>query len=307
VSALSPAAVLWKDNAELAAACLRPPFVQGIALGDLPRDRFVFYVEQDAFFLDGFARAYALALAKAPDREAMAEIRVLLEGVDDELRLHQSYAQRWGARLDPEPAAATLAYTDFLLRVAWSEPVGHILAAMTPCMRLYAHLGQGLEAHTAADSPYREWVTTYADEDFERWRSGWRRCWTPTTTAATPSRSTTTGPCCSSTASSTKRDRRLDAAGDVRAKNRQLSAPSPPRTLAELQCQAAEPWLAWPALEIRRRVWRYEDLAAAVDAGAGLLAGRGVAPAAGPRTAQETAGFRHLWLPWPRTESRWGG
>jgi thiaminase/transcriptional activator TenA len=164
---MSRAAMLWKDNAELTAACLRHPFVQGIARGDLPRDRFVFYVEQDAFFLDGFARAYALAFAKAPDREAMAEIRVLLEGVDDELRLHRSYAQRWGARLDPEPAAATLAYTDFLLRVAWSEPVGHILAAMTPCMRLYAHLGQGLEAHTAADSPYREWVTTYADEDFE--------------------------------------------------------------------------------------------------------------------------------------------
>lgn len=164
---MSRAAALWKDNTDLAGACLDHPFLHGIARGDLARDRFVFYIEQDAFFLDGFARAYALGLAKAPDRAAMTELRELLDGVFEELRLHEGYARRWGARLDPEPSAATLAYTDFLLRVAWSEPVGRILAAMTPCMRLYSHLGQRLAPDTAGDSPYREWVETYSDPDFE--------------------------------------------------------------------------------------------------------------------------------------------
>ena len=36
---------------------------------------------------------------------------------------------------------------------------------MTPCMRLYAHLGSGLAATSAG--PYAEWVTTYADPGFE--------------------------------------------------------------------------------------------------------------------------------------------
>lgn len=158
---------LWLDSADLAEACLRHPFVRGIAAGDLPQASFVFYVEQDAFFLRGFARAYALAFAKAPDTEAMETIRALLDGVFEELRLHGGYAERWGADLDPEPAPATLAYTDFLLRVAWSEPVGHILAAMTPCMRLYAHLGQQLAPEAEPTSPYREWVDTYADPEFD--------------------------------------------------------------------------------------------------------------------------------------------
>jgi thiaminase (transcriptional activator TenA) len=161
------AALLWQDNTELAQACLRHPFVQGIAGGDLPRQHFVFYVEQDAFFLDSFARAYALAFAKAADSATMTEIRTLLDGVFAELQLHRGYAEQWGARLDPEPSSATLAYTDFLLRVAWSEPVGRIIAAMTPCMRLYAHLGQQLAPVTADDSPYREWVDTYGGPDFE--------------------------------------------------------------------------------------------------------------------------------------------
>jgi thiaminase/transcriptional activator TenA len=45
--------------------------------------------------------------------------------------------------------------------------VGHIAAAMTPCMRLYAYLGQQLAAQTENESPYREWVMTYSSPQFE--------------------------------------------------------------------------------------------------------------------------------------------
>ncbi len=152
---------------DLIQRCRMHPFVQGIASGDLPRERFVFYVEQDAFFLEAFARAYALGLAKAPDRETMDAFRELLHGVFEELRLHEGYAARWGANLRPEPAPATQAYTDFLLRVAALEPVGHLVAAMTPCMRLYADLGAFLQPQVNPASPYREWVETYSSADFE--------------------------------------------------------------------------------------------------------------------------------------------
>ncbi len=164
----SRAGALWAAEHELVTACRAHPFVRGIASGELPRARFVAYVEQDAWFLTAFARAYALAIAKAPDLATMTELRGLLDGALEELDLHRGYAQRWGADLDPDPSPATLAYTDFLVRVAWSEPLPAILAAMTPCMRLYADLGQHLLPDTAADSPYREWCATYADPGFEQ-------------------------------------------------------------------------------------------------------------------------------------------
>ena len=59
---------LWARNRVLAEAALEHMFVQGIASGELPRATFVYYVGQDAAFLDAFCRAYALALAKSPDR-----------------------------------------------------------------------------------------------------------------------------------------------------------------------------------------------------------------------------------------------
>jgi thiaminase/transcriptional activator TenA len=157
---------LWADNADLADAALAHPFVRGIADGTLPRERFAGYVAQDAFFLEAFARAYALAVAHSPDRTALEAFAVLLAGVREELRLHDTYAARWGVDLaDVEPASATLGYTEFLLATAARGTVGEICAAMTPCMRLYAHLGQASSGGAA--ERYAEWVTTYADPAFE--------------------------------------------------------------------------------------------------------------------------------------------
>jgi thiaminase (transcriptional activator TenA) len=163
---MSLAADLWAANRDLATDALVHPFVRGIADGTLPRERFAGYVAQDAFFLEAFARAYALGLAHSPDRPTLEAFADLLAGVRAELRLHTGYAARWGVDLTTvEPLPATLAYTDFLLATASVGDVGLICAAMTPCMRLYAHLGQSLSVH--ADGDYAEWVATYADPAFE--------------------------------------------------------------------------------------------------------------------------------------------
>jgi thiaminase (transcriptional activator TenA) len=158
---------LWDSNVDIAAACLEHPFVQGIASGRLDRRAFARYVAQDAIFLESFARAYALCIAKAPTRHSMEAAKALLDGVFDELDLHASYAAKWHVDLSTAPAAATSAYADFLQRVAALEPVAHAYAAMTPCMRLYAWLGHQLVPITKPDSPYAVWVTTYSAPEFD--------------------------------------------------------------------------------------------------------------------------------------------
>ena len=160
--------VFWQQNQELVAAALQHPFVQGIASGGLPRTTFAYYVGQDAAFLEAYCRAYALALAKSPDRDGMMVFKELLDATIEELHMHQDYAARWGVDLHQQPAAATSAYTDFVMATAALEPVGHIAAAMAPCMRLYAHLGQQLAAQTEPDNPYREWVTAYSGSEFDQ-------------------------------------------------------------------------------------------------------------------------------------------
>jgi len=163
------ARALWQENSATAAAALAHPFVRGLGDGSLPTPVFGGYVAQDAFFLAAYARAYGLALARSTDQASILGFAGLIAGVRDELALHNGYARSWGVDvIDVQPATATLAYTDFLLATAATGSVGLITAAMTPCLRLYAHLGQTLAANgVGATHPYRDWIRTYASDEFE--------------------------------------------------------------------------------------------------------------------------------------------
>jgi thiaminase (transcriptional activator TenA) len=75
---MSLSSQLWSDNADVAADVLAHPFVRGIGDGSLPRDLFARYIAQDAFFLESFARAYALALARSQDTATLLTLADLL-------------------------------------------------------------------------------------------------------------------------------------------------------------------------------------------------------------------------------------
>ena len=62
--------------------------------------------------------------------------------------------------------ALVLLGVGFLLATARRGHLGETVAAMTPCMRLYAFLGQSLAAGPVAPA-YADWVSTYADPGFE--------------------------------------------------------------------------------------------------------------------------------------------
>lgn len=159
---------LWQLNADLAQACLNSPFVRGIGDGSLARERFAGYIGQDAFYLQAFARAYTLAAAKSPDWHGFQELHELAGGVLQELELHKSIAAAWDLNLAQIiPGPATRRYTDFLLATAWASETGITIAAMTPCMRLYAWLGAQLATQQQTPHSYSEWIQTYSSKDFE--------------------------------------------------------------------------------------------------------------------------------------------
>lgn len=164
---MSLARTLWESNAGLAERILAHGFVRGLGDGSLAVDSFKGYVAQDAYFLEAFARAYAFCLAHSTTREDLADFADLITGVRDELELHKAYAERWQVDLAAvTPVAATTAYVDFLLETARRGDLGATIAAMTPCMRLYAFLGRSLAAAKVAPL-YAEWAATYADLGFE--------------------------------------------------------------------------------------------------------------------------------------------
>jgi thiaminase/transcriptional activator TenA len=84
--------------------------------------------------------------------------------------MHRGYAASLGIDLENvQPAVATTAYVEFLLHRAWHSGIGETIAAMTPCMRLYAYLGTELAraGDPGPDHPYRDWIATYSGAEFQ--------------------------------------------------------------------------------------------------------------------------------------------
>lgn len=164
-------AQLWDSITGIYAAILEHPFVRGLTDGTLPEPAFRYYVVQDSLYLRDFARSLAVASAKSP-RDAWCEMfaehaRVALVV---ERELHDSFFEGWGLSerdVEAVPAAPTsLAYTSYLLRVAFASPFEELVGALLPCYWIYWEVGKALEAKGSPNPLYQRWIDTYASEEF---------------------------------------------------------------------------------------------------------------------------------------------
>lgn len=84
---------LWTQAQARAFQSLYHPFVASLAAGTLARADFEAFLLQDAYFLHGFAKAFAYAVIKAKDTtHALALIR-LMQGIEEELSNHTAFLQ----------------------------------------------------------------------------------------------------------------------------------------------------------------------------------------------------------------------
>jgi thiaminase/transcriptional activator TenA len=162
---------LWRSVGPIYAAILRHPFLRGLTDGSLPRECFKFYAVQDALYLREFARALSLAGARATKDDWIIMFNEHAAGaLKVERSLHESFFQDFGLTSDgvaSTPLAPTnLAYTSYLLAVAYGSPFHEAVAALLPCYWIYWEVGKELERAGSADPLYKRWIGTYASEEF---------------------------------------------------------------------------------------------------------------------------------------------
>jgi len=162
---------LWAAIEELYGKILEHPFIAGLSDGTLEGDAFRFYVIQDAHYLRQFARALSLAAARAPqEAEIQMFNRHALGALEVERALHESFLRDLGldqAAVAGTPLAPTnLAYTSYLLAVAYGAPFSEALGALLPCYWIYSEVGKTLLARGSANPLYQRWIETYGGEEF---------------------------------------------------------------------------------------------------------------------------------------------
>ena len=151
------------------------PFLREIKDGTLPLEKFRYYLAQDYLYLEGFARAVALALAKAPDSRTLEDLsRRVLTPV--ERPLHHKLLAEAGLTLEDVQRAGrsptNTAYINHMLKTAALHGLGPTAAALLPCPWIYHELKNAIGQ---SEHPlYGQWTSFYVagllQESVDAWR-----------------------------------------------------------------------------------------------------------------------------------------
>jgi thiaminase/transcriptional activator TenA len=162
---------LWSSITDIYQAIIRHPFNEELAQGTLPREKFAFYMQQDALYLSDFARALATMAGRAPDEEALLQFVRFAEGVAVvERALHTSYFHEFGIETPTrQQSPSCFAYTNFLLATTACRSYQEGMAALLPCFWIYREVGHDIYKRAAPNNPYQKWIDTYAGQEFGEW------------------------------------------------------------------------------------------------------------------------------------------
>ena len=149
------------------------PFVQGLANGTLPKEKFKFFMIQDHLYLMQYSKVFAMGVLKSRREEDMRLFASLISAtLDVENAIHKSYLKKLGLSNEElaaaKPSIVTDSYTNYMIAVAQKEGMAEIMAAVLACSWTYKLIGDYLENYPGAKDQefYGDWVRQYMSESY---------------------------------------------------------------------------------------------------------------------------------------------
>jgi len=158
----------WATIAKDYKTILQMPFLNELADGSLPMEKFRFYMAQDALYLDNMARAMAVIAARVTETgNILSFLRFSQMAIEVEQALHASFFKNYGVikRTTMQPACHH--YMHYLKSTAAYDAVEVAMASVLPCFWIYKKVGDHIyKTHRTGKNPYAEWIKTYSGEEY---------------------------------------------------------------------------------------------------------------------------------------------
>lgn len=164
----------WTDNTwtqiePIYQKIINMPFIEELQKGTLPLEKFQYYMGQDSFYLENFARSLALIGARAQNTtQALDFIRFAEGAIVVEKALHDSYFKEFGLTERGNIEPTTHHYIHFLKSTTALDQIEIAMSAVLPCFWIYKKVGDYIYNNPLNDqNPFQKWIDTYAGKEFE--------------------------------------------------------------------------------------------------------------------------------------------
>lgn len=149
---------------------LEQPFINGLIKGTLDKEKFSFYIQQDALYLAEYGKVLTGIASKLNKSEHISTfIHFAGDSVAVEQALHATFINKIDGAAKSEMSPSCLLYTSYLSGKLATAPVEVIVAAVLPCFWIYKEVGDYILANqTKGENPYQSWIDTYGGEEFEK-------------------------------------------------------------------------------------------------------------------------------------------
>ena len=148
------------------------PFVDELAKGTLPIEKFRFYMIQDHLYLMQYAKLFALGLIKSREEgDLRIFAKLITDTIDTENAVHRSYLESLGITREmldnSKMSLVNESYTNYMLSVGFTDGLAEIAAAVLSCSWSYKYIGEYIKANgKTEDNPYSSWIDEYSSESY---------------------------------------------------------------------------------------------------------------------------------------------
>lgn len=156
----------WRRIEGIYTQILEHPFINDLMSGELDRETFNFYLQQDSIYLAEFGKVLAGISAKLDNPEdRKCFLSFASNTVSVEQAVHQFYLNENKKIKTASPSC--LLYTSFIHKQLATATVQEAAAAVLPCFWIYKKVGDFiLENQIKGNNQYQNWIDTYGGEEF---------------------------------------------------------------------------------------------------------------------------------------------
>lgn len=153
----------WNKSISVYRKILNHPFVQELGSGTLPKEKFIYYIQQDYLFLLNRTEVYSILAKKAPTKDLGEYFQHLSEF---SRKAADGIFKKYGLpefELDQIPKSpACRRYMELMMNTAKERSFIEGFIVCLPCPLLYHKIAEELKSFSQPSNPYQLWIDSYS-------------------------------------------------------------------------------------------------------------------------------------------------